>query len=55
MKNKVNWILHINNEDVNLTRAIVSAGKLMDIDVLDHLVIGGGKFVSLKEKGLGFG
>jgi DNA repair protein RadC len=41
-------------EDVNLTRAIVSAGKLLDIDVLDHLVVGGGKFVSLKERGLGF-
>ena len=41
-------------EDIALTRAIVQAGKLLDIDVLDHLVIGGGKFVSLKEKGLGF-
>ncbi len=41
-------------EDVSLTRAIVSAGKLLDIDVLDHLVIGAGRFVSLKEKGLGF-
>jgi len=41
-------------EDVNLTRAIVSAGKLLDIDVLDHLVVGGGRFVSLKERGLGF-
>lgn len=41
-------------EDVALTRAIVQAGKLLDVDVLDHLVIGGGKFVSLKEKGLGF-
>ncbi len=42
-------------EDVALTRAIVQAGKLLDIDVLDHLVIGGGRHVSLKEKGLGFG
>ncbi len=41
-------------EDVALTRAIVQAGKLLDIDVLDHLIIGGGKYVSLKEKGLGF-
>jgi DNA repair protein RadC len=42
-------------EDINLTRAVVQAGKLMDIDVLDHLVIGsGGRFVSLKERGLGF-
>jgi DNA repair protein RadC len=43
-------------EDVALTRAVVKAGKLLDIDVLDHLVIGnGGRFVSLKERGLGFG
>jgi DNA repair protein RadC len=42
-------------EDVAITRSIVQAGKLMDIDVLDHLVIGRGKFVSLKERGLGFG
>ncbi len=41
-------------DDVSLTRAIVSAGKLLDIEVLDHLVIGGGRFVSLKERGLGF-
>jgi DNA repair protein RadC len=41
-------------EDVSLTRAVVSAGKLLDIEVLDHLVVGGGKHVSLKERGLGF-
>jgi DNA repair protein RadC len=41
-------------EDVAVTRAIVQAGKLLDIDVLDHLVIGLGKWISLKEKGLGF-
>lgn len=42
-------------EDVSVTRAIVQAGKLMDIQCLDHLVIGqGGRWVSLKEKGMGF-
>ena len=41
-------------EDIALTRAIVQAGKLLDIDVLDHLVIGNQRFVSLKERGLGF-
>jgi len=41
-------------EDVALTRSIVQAGKLMDIDVLDHLVIGHNRWVSLKERGLGF-
>ena len=41
-------------EDINLTRVATQSGKLMDIDVLDHIIIGDGKFVSLKEKGLGF-
>jgi DNA repair protein RadC len=41
-------------DDVAVTRAIVQVGKLMDIEVLDHLVIGQGGFVSLKERGLGF-
>jgi DNA repair protein RadC len=41
-------------EDVLVTRQIVEAGKLLDIEVLDHLVIGQGRFVSLRERGLGF-
>jgi len=42
-------------DDIAITRAIVEAGRLLDIEVLDHLVIGRGKWVSLKEKKLGFG
>ena len=41
-------------EDVAVTRTLVEAGKMMDIEVLDHLVIGKQKFVSLKERRLGF-
>jgi DNA repair protein RadC len=41
-------------EDVAVTRQIVEAGKLLDVDVLDHLIIGRQRFVSLKERGLGF-
>ena len=41
-------------DDVAVTRSIVEAGKLMDIQVLDHMVIGAGRYVSLKERGLGF-
>jgi DNA repair protein RadC len=41
-------------DDVAVTRAIVQAGKLLDVDVLDHLVIGQGRWVSMKERGLGF-
>lgn len=43
-------------DDVAVTRAIVQAGKLLDIETLDHLVIGhGARWVSMKERGLGFG
>ena len=42
-------------DDVAVTRAIIQAGKLLDVEVLDHLVVGGGKFVSLKERNLAFG
>jgi DNA repair protein RadC len=41
-------------EDVSITRQIVEGGKLLDVDVLDHLVIGQQRYVSLKERGLGF-
>jgi DNA repair protein RadC len=41
-------------EDVAVTRQIVEAGKLLDVEVLDHLIIGHQRFVSLKERGLGF-
>jgi DNA repair protein RadC len=39
-------------EDVSVTRAIIQAGQLLDVDVLDHLVIGQQRFVSLKDRGL---
>jgi hypothetical protein len=41
-------------EDVAVTERIVSAGQLLDVDVLDHLIIGQQRYVSLKERGLGF-
>jgi len=41
-------------EDVAVTRQAVEAGKLLDIEVMDHIVCGLNRFVSLKERGLGF-
>jgi len=38
-------------EDIHVTRRLLESGKLIGIDVLDHLIIGDRKFVSLKEKG----
>ena len=42
------------SDDVVVTRAAVQAGRLLDIDVHDHLILGRGGWVSLKERGLGF-
>jgi DNA repair protein RadC len=40
-------------EDIALTRRLVSAGQLLGIEVLDHLILGeSGRFVSLRERGL---
>jgi len=39
---------------VQVTKQIVAAGKLLQIDVLDHLIITRDKYVSLKERRLGF-
>jgi DNA repair protein RadC len=41
-------------DDVAVTRAIVQAGRLLEIELIDHIVIGGSRYVSLKERGLGF-
>ncbi len=41
-------------EDIQVTRSIVEAGTLLGVEVLDHLIIGHQRFVSLKERGLGF-
>jgi DNA repair protein RadC len=38
-------------EDLAITRQMVEAGQLLDINVLDHIVIGQGRFVSLLERG----
>jgi len=41
-------------QDAAFTRSAVKAGEMLGIDVLDHLIIGRGRYVSLKERGLGF-
>jgi DNA repair protein RadC len=38
-------------EDLEVTKRLVESGRLLGIEVLDHLIIGDGTFVSLKEKG----
>ena len=41
-------------EDINVTKQIVKAGEIIDIEVLDHIIIGHQRYVSLKERGMGF-
>lgn len=36
-------------EDVNLTKSVIEAGKLMDVDVLDHIIIAGAEHVSIRK------
>lgn len=38
-------------EDLEVTARMVQVGKIMNISVLDHIIIGGDSFVSMKEKG----
>jgi DNA repair protein RadC len=41
-------------DDVSITRLIAQAGKLLEIDVLDHVIVSNCAYASLKERGLGF-
>ena len=39
-------------EDIELTRRMVSAGEIMGIEILDHIIIGPSRFLSMKESNL---
>lgn len=38
-------------DDTALTRRLVEAGRLIGVDVLDHILIGDGRYVSVRERG----
>lgn len=38
-------------EDIDVTKRLAEAGKIMGIELIDHLIIGENRFISLKEKG----
>lgn len=44
--------MQASSADLQITRKIKSAAEIMDITVLDHLIIGQGKFMSLADEGL---
>lgn len=41
-------------EDIEITRLLIDAGQLLDIQVIDHIIVGERNWVSLKEMGLAF-
>jgi DNA repair protein RadC len=38
------------NEDINITQRLKECGKLLGIELIDHIIIGDGIYVSFKEK-----
>jgi DNA repair protein RadC len=41
-------------DDLHLTAEVIAAGRLLDVSVLDHLIVGHDAFVSLRDRGVGF-
>jgi DNA repair protein RadC len=39
-------------EDIKITNRLVEAGKIMGIEILDHIIVGDDRYVSLKERGV---
>ncbi len=42
-------------EDSEVTRRLVEAGNLLGIEVLDHIIVGDGRYVSMRERSQGWG
>ena len=41
-------------EDILITKRLIETGKLVGIELLDHIILGDNRYVSLKESGLAF-
>ncbi len=50
MHNHPSGNIEPSSEDINITKKLVDAGKILDINVYDHIIIGGNKFYSFIEK-----
>jgi DNA repair protein RadC len=50
--NHPSGVLDPSSDDLNTTSDLVKAGKLLDIDVIDHIIVGNGHWRSLRERGL---
>jgi DNA repair protein RadC len=44
--------VEVSGEDLLFTRRLVDAGKALGVEVLDHLILGANRFVSLKQRGM---
>lgn len=40
------------NEDMEVTKRLIEAGKVLGINILDHIIVGEGRYLSFKERGL---
>lgn len=40
------------NEDIELTKKLIECGKIMDMQILDHIIVGSDSYTSLKERGI---
>ena len=50
--NHPSGILEASNEDINVTKRLKESGKILGIELIDHLIITNDGFVSLKEEGV---
>ena len=41
-------------EDILITQRLIEAGKLIGIELLDHIILGDNRYISLKESGYAF-
>ena len=41
-------------EDILITKRLIEAGKLIGIELLDHIILGDNRYISLKESGYAF-
>lgn len=39
-------------EDINITLRLIKSGKILDMEILDHIIIGDNKYTSLKQQGM---
>ncbi|MFL5702615.1 MAG: RadC family protein [Ktedonobacteraceae bacterium] len=52
--NHPSGVIQPSTEDIAVTRSLIQAGELMQIEVLDHLIIGQGRWISMREQRLGW-